>query len=88
MDMHHLVNTARGVEYFVERHELTLFLPEEYAQAFQAAGLESDVDPYGLIGRGLCLGRRPIDEAGHEGRGSAVGRDSSLRDPIRNVPAT
>ncbi|HSB90684.1 MAG TPA: methyltransferase domain-containing protein [Anaerolineales bacterium] len=63
MDMHHLVNTARGVEYFVERHELTLFRPEEYAQAFQAAGLESDVDSYGLIGRGLYLGRRPEGES-------------------------
>jgi hypothetical protein len=51
------------VEYFVERHELTLFRPEEYAQAFQAAGLESDVDSYGLIGRGLYLGRRRAGDA-------------------------
>ncbi len=63
MDMHHLVNTARGVEYFVERHELTLFRHDEYRQAFTAAGLDVDVDPEGLIGRGLYFGRRPAEQA-------------------------
>ena len=63
MDMHHLVNTARGVEYFVERHELTLFRDDEYHQAFSAAGLDVDVDPEGLIGRGLYFGRRPPEQA-------------------------
>ena len=63
MDMHHLVNTARGVEYFVERHELTLFRHDEYRQAFTAAGLDVDFDSEGLIGRGLYFGRRPAEEA-------------------------
>lgn len=60
MDMHHLVGTPEGVEYFVERHEMGLFTPEEYASAFEAAELEVLHDPEGLTGRGLFLGiRRP-----------------------------
>ncbi|OGT25287.1 MAG: hypothetical protein A2Z17_02180 [Gammaproteobacteria bacterium RBG_16_66_13] len=59
MDMHHLVGSDRGVEYFVERHELTLFSQDEYLGAFAAAGLSVEYDPRGLIGRGLYLGRAP-----------------------------
>lgn len=60
MDMHHLVGTPQRVEYFVERHEMGLFTPEEYARAFEAAELEVLHDPEGLTGRGLFLGiRRP-----------------------------
>jgi ubiquinone/menaquinone biosynthesis C-methylase UbiE len=63
MDMHHLVHTRRGVEYFVERHELTLFTHDEYVRSLEAAGLEVDSDPQGLIGRGLYFGRWPADRA-------------------------
>jgi ubiquinone/menaquinone biosynthesis C-methylase UbiE len=63
MDMHHLVNTALGVEYFVERHELTLYTHEEYMGALTEAGLEVAFDREGLIGRGLYLGRRPGSES-------------------------
>ncbi len=56
MDMHYLVGTRDGVEHFVEHHELFLFRHEEYLQAFRAAGLTSQHDPEGLMGRGLYLG--------------------------------
>jgi SAM-dependent methyltransferase len=57
MDMHHLVGTDRGIEYFVERHELMLFTDAEYRAALAAAGLDVEHDAHGLTGRGLYLGR-------------------------------
>lgn len=59
MDMHHLVATPAGVEYFVERHEMGLFRHDEYLAAFGAAGLTASHDAQGLFGRGLYLGMRP-----------------------------
>jgi SAM-dependent methyltransferase len=57
MDMHHLVGTEQGIEYFVERHELTLFPQSAYGAALTSAGLVVEYDPQGLTGRGLFLGR-------------------------------
>jgi hypothetical protein len=57
MDMHYLIGTDRGIEYFVERHELTLFTDAEYRAALAAAGLDVEHDAHGLTGRGLYLGR-------------------------------
>ena len=56
MDLHHLVGTPEGVEYFVERHELGLFTHEEYVGAYQDAKLAVAHDAKGLIGRGLYVG--------------------------------
>lgn len=55
-DMHHLVLTAAGVEYFVESHELFMFTDEEYRNAFVAAGLQVELVDGGLAGRGLYVG--------------------------------
>ena len=54
--MHHLVATPKGMEHFVEHHELLLAEPEEYKAAFAAAGLR-DVrhDPH-VLTRGTWLG--------------------------------
>jgi len=57
MDAHHLVGTPRGVEHFVERHEMGLFTRGEYAAAFRKAGLVPSYRSAGLEGRGLHLGR-------------------------------
>jgi hypothetical protein len=58
LDFHYLVATPAGVEYFTERHELGLFPPRLYAEAFAAAGLQTTHDPVGLDGRGLYIGVR------------------------------
>jgi len=58
-NFHFLVATPRGVEYFTEAHELTLFTPEEYLAAFRAAGLEAIHDDRGIYGRGLYIGLKP-----------------------------
>lgn len=58
MDMHHLVGTPRGVEHFVERHEMALFTHDEYLETLRAANLEVTHEPDGLTGRGLYIATR------------------------------
>jgi SAM-dependent methyltransferase len=60
MDMHHLVATPDGVEYYIERHEMGLFVPDEYRAAFVRAGLAVMVHPSGLDGRGMYIGQKPL----------------------------
>ncbi|MDQ3693607.1 MAG: class I SAM-dependent methyltransferase [Chloroflexota bacterium] len=59
MNMHHLVATPAGVDYFTERHEMGLFTHDEYLAAFATAGLATSFDQEGLMGRGLYIGVRP-----------------------------
>lgn len=61
LDVHHLVGTVTGIEYFTERHELGLFTHEEYVTAFEAAGLSVEYDPVGLFGRGMFVGTATND---------------------------
>ncbi|MER3479976.1 MAG: hypothetical protein C4327_05670 [Meiothermus sp.] len=58
LEFHYRIATPQGVESFTEELRLYLFTPEEYLGAFQAAGLEVEHDPQGLIGRGLYIGKR------------------------------
>lgn len=48
------------IETHIEEHRTGLFTPEEYARALQAAGIEFDYDPEGLMGRGRYIGVKPI----------------------------
>ena len=59
LNFHFLVATPQGTQYFTERHDLAAFTHQEYHEAFQAAGLQMDRDPEGLIGRGLYIGLKP-----------------------------
>jgi SAM-dependent methyltransferase len=52
-----LVGTPDGVEHFVEVHELGLFTRDDFARAFDAAGLRLEYDPSGPGGVGLYIGR-------------------------------
>jgi SAM-dependent methyltransferase len=54
-EMHYVVATPDGVEEWVEDHELYLFTHEEMGGAFERAGLSAELDPEGLIGRGLWI---------------------------------
>jgi hypothetical protein len=60
MLFHYLVGTPDGVQYFTERHELTLFSHAQYLTVYDAAGLHTVYDAEGLMGRGLYIGVRPI----------------------------
>ena len=53
LDLHYLVATPGQVRHLVEEHVLGLFTNEEYAHAFESAGLNAEFDPDGLMGRGL-----------------------------------
>lgn len=58
---HFLIATPDSVQHFTERHELGLFTHEEYIQALQIADLEVKHDPEGLDGRGLYIGKKPVE---------------------------
>jgi SAM-dependent methyltransferase len=54
-EMHYVVATPKGVDHFVEHHDLYLFTNDEMRSAFEAAGLTAEHDVEGLIGRGLWI---------------------------------
>jgi SAM-dependent methyltransferase len=56
MDMHHLVQTADGVEYFIEHHRLALTATEDYVAAVESAGLSARVIPDYMPGRDRVVG--------------------------------
>lgn len=60
LDFHYLVGTIDGIEYFTEHHELGLFSHADYLHAFRSAGLDVFHDKKGLDGRGLYIGRKPL----------------------------
>ncbi len=62
IEFHYLVGTPAGVEHFTELHELGLYSADQYRAAFAAAGLETSFEKDGLIGRGIFIGIRRIDE--------------------------
>jgi SAM-dependent methyltransferase len=58
MVMHHLYGDRRGVRYFAERHESTMFTRAEIERAFRGAGLRVRFLRPGLTSRrGLFVGR-------------------------------
>jgi hypothetical protein len=58
LDMHHLVRTASGIEYFVEGHRLALVPTEEYVAAVESAGLKATVVRDFMPGRDRVVGIR------------------------------
>ena len=56
LDMQYLIGTRDGVEHVREHHANALYDEGDYRQAFEAAGCSIEVDPEGLIGRGLYVG--------------------------------
>jgi SAM-dependent methyltransferase len=55
MRFHYLVGRPGRVEHFTEEHAPALYTEEEYRAAFRAAGMVAELDPEGLMGRGLWL---------------------------------
>jgi SAM-dependent methyltransferase len=58
IEFHYLYGTSKGIQHFVESHELGLFTEQDYIEAFRSAGLQVTHDPEGLDGRGLYVGTR------------------------------
>ena len=56
LDMQYLIGTADGIEHVQEHHANALYDEEDYRDAFEGAGCSVEVDPEGLIGRGLYVG--------------------------------
>lgn len=59
LDMHHLVQTSAGIEYFVESHRLALTRTEDYVAAVEDAGLAARIIPDYMRGRDRIVGTRP-----------------------------
>jgi SAM-dependent methyltransferase len=58
LDMHHLIQTRAGVEYFLECHRLALTPTEDYVAAVEDAGLTTRVIPDYMPGRDRIVGTR------------------------------
>jgi SAM-dependent methyltransferase len=56
LDMHHLVQTAGGIDYFVENHRLALTPTADYVSAVESAGLAARVIPNYMPGRDRIVG--------------------------------
>jgi len=62
LDMHHLVQSADGVEYFMERHRLALTPTGDYVSAVEDAGLAARVIPDYMPGRDRIVGLRQREQ--------------------------
>jgi SAM-dependent methyltransferase len=58
LEMHHLVQTEAGVEYFSERHSLALTPTEDYVAAVEQAGLTAQVITDYMPARDRVVGTR------------------------------
>jgi dTDP-3-amino-3,4,6-trideoxy-alpha-D-glucopyranose N,N-dimethyltransferase/N-dimethyltransferase len=58
LDMHHLVQTAEAIDYFVERHRLALTPTEEYVSAVEGVGLTARVISNYMPARDRIVGLR------------------------------
>ena len=56
LDMQYLIGTGEGIEHVREHHANALYGEDDYRAAFEAAGCSIELDPEGLIGRGLYIG--------------------------------
>ena len=56
LDMHHLVQTRDGVEYFMESHRLALTATDDYVAAVNDAGLRANVIPDYMPDRDRIVG--------------------------------
>jgi len=60
LEFQYLIGTPKGIEHSAEQHEMGLFTHEEYLEVFRAAGLTVIHNKKGLDGRGLYIGKKPI----------------------------
>lgn len=58
LEMHHLVRTSTGIEYFAEAHRLALTPTQDYVSAVDDAGLRARVIPDYMPGRDRVVGTR------------------------------
>lgn len=58
INFHYMVATPTGVQHFTEEHELGLYSRDQYLSAFESAGLGTEWESDGLIGRGMYVGRK------------------------------
>jgi ubiquinone/menaquinone biosynthesis C-methylase UbiE len=57
-DVHYLLGEGQQIEYFTERQEAALYSREDFANAFQKAGLAWTFQTNGPFGRGLYIAHR------------------------------
>ena len=57
-DLHYLIGDVGGTRHIVERHELGLFTRNEMNRSFRSNGFDVDFEEFGLMGRGLYVGKK------------------------------
>jgi ubiquinone/menaquinone biosynthesis C-methylase UbiE len=60
LDFYYLIGTSKGIQQITEKHLMGLFTHKEYINAFKKAKLNVIHDPYGLDGRGIYVGTKPL----------------------------
>lgn len=73
MRFHYLVARPGKVEHLVETHSPALYTNDEYRAAFQATGMTAELDPKGLMGRGLWIARKAPPSGARASRRSVLG---------------
>jgi hypothetical protein len=63
LEMHHLIATADGSEHLVDHHELTLFTPDDYEDAFRRAGMGVETVESPMPRRDPYIGITPANPA-------------------------
>lgn len=58
LELHHLVASDSGVDYIVDRHQLTLFSRQEYQTALERAGLRVHTTESPMAGRDRYIGQQ------------------------------
>ncbi|HEV7804334.1 MAG TPA: class I SAM-dependent methyltransferase [Solirubrobacteraceae bacterium] len=60
LEMHYFVGWPESTRYFFTEHRLRMHSRDDFTEGFRIAGLAVSFDEFGLTGRGLFVGSKPL----------------------------